>query len=143
MGTVILFDGKCNLCNGAVKFILDHERGSELHFAAIQSDGGAAAIEAAVDPATAHALREGADGSGDPDSVVVIEDGRVFTHSTGALRVARHLRFPWRLAFVFILVPRPLRDVGYRWIARNRYRWFGKRDECRVPTPALRARFLD
>ena len=87
-------------------------------------------------------IRAGTDGSGDPDSVVLIEDGKAYTHSAGALRVARHLRAPWRWLRVFWIVPRPLRDAVYRWFARHRYRWFGKTDACRVPTPELRARFL-
>ena len=90
----------------------------------------------------ARAIRSGTDGSGDPDSVVLIEDGKAYTHSTGALRVAGYLRAPWRWLRWFWIVPRPLRDVVYRWFARNRYRWFGKTDACRVPTPELKARFL-
>jgi predicted DCC family thiol-disulfide oxidoreductase YuxK len=73
---------------------------------------------------------------------VVVEGTRGFTHSTAALRIARHLRAPWSWARLFVVVPRPIRDLVYRFIATNRYRWFGKSDTCRVPTPQLRSRFL-
>lgn len=144
-GAVILFDGTCNLCDGVVHFILDHERtraGTTLKFAAVQSESGSALLEGATTPEQAKLLRMGATGSGDPDSVVFIEDGRLYTHSTAALRIARYLRAPWSWLSVLTIVPRFLRDGVYRWVARNRYRWFGKTEACRVPTPALRARFL-
>lgn len=77
-----------------------------------------------------------------PDSVVFVEGDRLSTQSTAALRIARALGFPWSLAYALVIVPAPLRDAVYDWVARNRYRWFGKRDVCMVPTPELRARFL-
>lgn len=145
-GAVILFDGTCNLCDGVVHFILDHERvrsrADTLQFAAVQSEAGSALLERATTPEQAKLLRMGATGSGDPDSVVLIENGRLYTHSTAALRIARYLRAPWSWFAVLTLVPRFVRDGVYRWIARHRYRWFGKTEACRVPTPELRARFL-
>lgn len=140
---VILFDGTCNFCDGAVHFVIDHERGSELRFAALQSEAAEKLLDDALGEERARAIRSGTDGSGDPDSVVFIEGGKAYTHSSGALRVARRLRAPWNFLRIFWIVPRPIRDAVYRWIARNRYRWFGKSDACRVPTPDLRARFLD
>ena len=137
-GSVVLFDGVCNLCNSAINFILDHEDArlaagpSALRFASLQSEAGQALA----------ALHGVSIPEGDPDSVLLVEEGKVFDRSLAALRVARHLSWPWKLVYAFIVVPRPLRDVVYKWIARNRYRWFGKRDVCRVPTPELRARFL-
>jgi predicted DCC family thiol-disulfide oxidoreductase YuxK len=77
------------------------------------------------------------------DSIVLVQDGALAVKSTAALRIARGLRWPWPLLAVFWLVPRPLRDLVYDWIAKNRYRWFGKTAACLVPTPELRARFLD
>jgi predicted DCC family thiol-disulfide oxidoreductase YuxK len=139
---VVLFDGTCNFCDGAVHFVVDHERGAELKFAALQSDAGEKLLVDALGEERARAIRSGTDGSGDPDGVVFLEDGKAYTHSTAALRVARHLRAPWRWFRFLWIVPRPLRDVVYRWFARNRYRWFGKSETCRVPTPELRARFL-
>ena len=138
----MLFDGTCNLCDRAVQVILDLERDPTLTFTALQSEPGRALLEASTTPEKALALREGTRGDGDPDTVVLVEDGVLYTHSTAALRLARHLRWPWRWAAAFVVVPRPLRDVVYRWVARNRYRWFGKAESCRVPTPELRARFL-
>lgn len=122
---------------------MDHERpDSELKFAALQSEVAEKLLVDAFGDERARAIRSGTDGSGDPDSVVFIDDGKAYTHSNGALRVARHLRAPWRWLRFFVVVPRPLRDLVYRWFARNRYRWFGKTETCRVPTPELRARFL-
>jgi predicted DCC family thiol-disulfide oxidoreductase YuxK len=139
---VLLFDGTCHFCNSTVQFIVDHERTADLRFAPIQSDVAHDMLLKAVGEAKTKELEAGADGSGDPDSLVLIEDGHAFTHSTGALRTARMLRWPWRLAFVFVIVPRPIRDWFYRWFARHRYRWFGKDEQCRIPTPELRTRFL-
>ena len=138
----MLFDGKCNLCNGSVQFIIDHERAPNLRFAPLQSDIASERLKATLGEEATRALVLGAAGSGDPDSIVVIEDGKAYTHSTAALRLAAHLTAPWRWAFVFYVVPRFIRDLVYRWIARNRYRWFGKTESCRVPTPELRARFI-
>lgn len=126
---VVLFDGTCNLCNGAVQFIVDHERAPTLRFASLQSEAAAELLGAPLPP-------------GDPDSVVLVEDGATYTHSTAALRIARHLRAPYRWSVVFFVVPRLVRDAVYRFVAKNRYRWFGKSETCRVPTPELRARFL-
>ena len=84
----------------------------------------------------------GRSGTGDPDTMVVVEGERGFTRSTAALRIARHLQAPWHWLRIFAIVPRPLRDLAYGLVARNRYRWFGKTDACRIPTPELRARFL-
>lgn len=139
---VVLFDGTCNFCDGAVHFVIDNERGSSLRFAALQSIEGRALLARVATPEQARVLVEGAAGSGDPDSMALVEDGRVYTHSTGALRTARYLRWPWRWLAVFVFVPRALRDAVYRWFAAHRYRWFGKSEACRVPTPELRARFL-
>jgi predicted DCC family thiol-disulfide oxidoreductase YuxK len=126
-----------------VHFVIDHERGGVLKFAALQSEPGGALLARSTTPEQAKRLLEGVSGSGDPDSLALIEDGRLFTHSTAALRMARYLRWPWRGLAAFWIVPRPIRDAVYRWFARHRYAWFGKTESCRVPTPELRARFLD
>ena len=129
---VILFDGVCNLCNATVNFLLDRDPDARFRFAALQS------------PAAAQLFAEHghAPPAVEPDSIVLIEGGRLYERSTAALRIARLLRSPWRVLYAFIVVPRPLRDLVYRFIARNRYRWIGRKDVCRVPTPELRARFL-
>lgn len=155
-GPVVLFDGVCNLCNGAVQFMLDHERAPVLRFAALQSDAARALLATVTaadgEPLDAGAIPQisgGVDGSGDsnedagPSTIVLVEDGRAYVRSTAALRIARHLRAPWRWLYVLAIVPRFVRDAVYRWIADRRYRWFGKTETCRVPTPELRARFVD
>jgi predicted DCC family thiol-disulfide oxidoreductase YuxK len=141
---VVLFDGVCNLCNGSIQFILDHERDdrTRLRFAALQSEAARGLLERAFGPEQAQRLREGATGSGAPETLVLIEGERGSTRSTALLRISRHLRAPWRWAVVLLALPRPVRDAAYRLVARNRYRWFGRTDTCRVPTPELRARFL-
>jgi predicted DCC family thiol-disulfide oxidoreductase YuxK len=127
---VVLFDGACNLCNGSVQFILARDPGAYFRFAELGSE------------AARRVLGESVMSGPLPDSMALIEHGRVYTRSAAALRIARRLRFPWPMIFALIAVPRPLRDLVYDLIARHRYRWFGKRDACMVPTPTLRARFL-
>lgn len=127
---IVLFDGVCNLCNGSVQFLLKRDREARFRFAALQSDTGRSLLaEHGLDP---NAL----------SSVVLIEDGKIWQESSAALRIARYLPGAWKLLRVFAAVPRPLRDAVYRWIARNRYRWFGKTETCWLPTPELKARFL-
>ncbi|MFY9341023.1 MAG: thiol-disulfide oxidoreductase DCC family protein [Planctomycetota bacterium] len=128
---LVLFDGVCNLCNGAVQFILRRDPAARFRFASLQSAAARTALAAAGVVGTL------------PDSIVLLDAGRVRVKSGAALAIARGLRFPWPLLTVFWLVPSPLRDLVYDWIARNRYRWFGKREQCWVPTRELRARFLD
>ncbi|MEM9997104.1 MAG: thiol-disulfide oxidoreductase DCC family protein [Bacteroidota bacterium] len=128
---VILFDGVCNLCNASVNFVLDRDRASLFRMAALQSDVGQALL-----------AQHGYAGTA-PDSIALVEDGQIHFRSTAALRIAARLDGAWPLFQVFRVVPEPLRDVVYDWIARNRYRWFGKQDACRLPTPDERARFLD
>ncbi|MBZ0117075.1 MAG: thiol-disulfide oxidoreductase DCC family protein [Sandaracinaceae bacterium] len=129
---IVLFDGVCNLCNGAVQFILDRDPKEYFRFASLQSERGVSLLRE-------HGI---AVPEGDPESFVLVENGRAYERSTAALRIARHLRGIYKLLWVFSIVPRPLRDLVYRFIARHRYRWFGKSEVCRVPTPELRARFL-
>ena len=121
----------CNLCNGFVNFVLDNDPEGYFLLGALQSEAARPHLEAfGVDPKV-------------PDTVMLIENGHLYTRSTAALRVLRRLNSPWPLLYGLIAVPRPLRDWGYDRIAANRYRWFGERQECRVPTPGLRARFLE
>jgi predicted DCC family thiol-disulfide oxidoreductase YuxK len=141
--SVVLFDGECNMCNAAVQFCLDRERGSALRFAALQSKAAADLLDGLVGVERSCALR-GPDGAREngPGSVVLVEGERVATQSTAALRLCTYLRAPWRWLAILRLVPRPIRDAVYRFVGRNRYRWFGKTASCRVPTPELASRFL-
>ncbi len=131
----ILFDGVCNLCNGFVQFVIRHDAAGQFRFAALQSAAGQALLAAHGHPLTPAALA-------DPASVVLVAEGRVYTHSAAVLRIAGRLGGGWRLAAVGWLLPAPWRDALYRFVARHRYRWFGRQASCWLPTPALRARFL-
>lgn len=122
---VILFDGVCNLCHGAVRFIIRRDRAARFRFASLQSEPGR---RLAAGPA--------------PDSILLVENGLRYDRSTAALRIARRLDGAWPLLYAFIVVPRPLRDALYAWIARHRYRWFGRLDACPLPDPRLADRFL-
>ena len=127
---VILFDGVCNLCNASVLFIIDRDPRGHFAFAPLQSDYAAAQLR-----------EHGRQGDG-LTTVILIEDGQVYDRSSAALRIARRLSGLWPLLSVFRIVPRPLRDLAYDWLARHRYRWFGRTEACRLPTPELRTRFL-
>ena len=126
----MLFDGVCNLCNGAVRFIAANDPDRRFAFLPLQS------------PRARQLLGERADDVREPDSIVLLADGRRYERSDAALRIALGLRAPWPLAFAAILIPRTTRDAVYRWIARNRYRWFGRKDACPLPPPGLRERFI-
>lgn len=129
---IVLFDGVCNLCNASVNFVLDRDKRNYFRFAALQSQRGGTLLHAYGIPQKA-----------EPESIVLLENGKAYQGSTAALRIAKRLGGLWPLLYAFIIVPRPIRDVVYKWIARNRYKWFGRTDACRMPTPALKARFLD
>ena len=127
---IVLFDGVCNLCNWTVQFILRRDRRERFLFAPLQSEKGKELLQR-------HRLPPD-----QLDSIVLVESGRAFTSSSAALRIARGLPGLWPLLYAFIAVPRFIRDPVYGWIARNRYRWFGRRESCRIPRPEERSRFL-
>jgi predicted DCC family thiol-disulfide oxidoreductase YuxK len=129
--SIVLFDGVCNLCNGFVQFLIRRDKKRRFLYASLQSEAGRALMEA-------HGLE-----AGKMDTVILIEQGKAWTHSDVALRVAGKLGGLWPLFKVFYVFPKPLRDFVYNWIARNRYRWFGKRETCMIPTPELKSLFLD
>ena len=128
---IILFDGVCNLCAHSVKFVLDHEADQTLRFTPLQSPVGARLMrELGLDPE-------------DAKTFVLMADGKAYVKSDAAIRVSRHFRGGWKLLGAIRIVPRPIRDWAYDLVARNRYRWFGRFDTCMVPTPELRARFIE
>lgn len=127
---IILFDGHCNLCNASVQFVIRRDRRGLFKFAALQTEAGRRLVA------------ESGGGEIVFDSVLLIERGNVYQRSGAALRIARRLDGLWPVLFVFILVPPPLRDLVYNWIARNRYRWFGRREACMIPEPGLNDRFI-
>ncbi|MFP7171669.1 thiol-disulfide oxidoreductase DCC family protein [Terribacillus sp. 7520-G] len=126
---IILFDGVCNLCNNSVQFIIKHDKGAYFKFASLQSDFGSRLREAKQIP----------DGI---DSILFAEGDKVYTQSSAVLRIARRLDGAWKLAGAALFIPRPIRDSIYRYIARNRYRWFGRQNQCMLPSPELKKRFL-
>lgn len=131
---LILFDGVCNLCNGFVQFIIERDAAGRFRFAALQSAAGQAVL-----------ARHGFDAAvvaAEPDSVLLELDGQLYSHSEAVLRIARELGGPWRLLGAGRLLPRSWRDAAYRFVARHRYRWFGRQESCWLPTPELKARFL-
>ncbi len=128
---IVLFDGVCNLCNGVVRFVIARDPHARFQFATLSS----ATAARALGPASTSAAG--------PDSIVLIEGGRIFTKSDATLRLARHLTFPWPLLYGLIVLPRGLRNWVYDFVARHRYGWFGRQDTCLAPSPAIRARFLD
>lgn len=127
---VILFDGICNFCNGAVNFIIQRDKMLTIKFAALQSEAGRKILRRFDLP------------TDELSSVIFIEDGNVYTQSSAALKVCKYLTGLWPLMYGFIIVPVFIRDGIYKWIAKNRYKWFGKKEHCTLPTPAVRSRFL-
>jgi predicted DCC family thiol-disulfide oxidoreductase YuxK len=125
---IVLFDGVCNLCNGTVDFILNRDRKKQFRFVTLQSETGEAVKKKFSIP-------------DEIDSVILIHDGNVFYESDAALEIARLLSAPWKWAVIFKMLPVGWRNTVYRWIARNRYRWFGKKKACRIPTPEERKFF--
>jgi predicted DCC family thiol-disulfide oxidoreductase YuxK len=128
---IVLFDGVCNLCTGSVRFIISHDRRGVFSFAALQSNAGR------------EILRRFHLTTARPHSFFLVDDGRIYDRSSAALRVTRYCDGIWKLLSVLIVVPRFFRDAVYDWIARNRYDWFGKKNECWIPSADLRARFLE
>ena len=128
---IILFDGVCNLCNGAVQFIIRHDKKNTFMFTSLQSEVGQKLLAQYNFP---------------PDelnSFILIENNKAYTRSTGALKVAKKLNGIFPMLYSFIIIPKIFRDSIYDLVARNRYKWFGKKDECMIPTPQLKARFLN
>ncbi len=130
MKRIVLFDGDCNFCDASVQFIIQRDPSAYFHFTSLQSEKG-------LQLKKQHGISE------DEDSVVLIEKNKIYTQSSAALHIAKKLDGLWHLLFLFILVPRPIRDYFYNYFAKNRYKWFGKReDSCTLPSPEVRKRFL-
>jgi len=127
---ILLFDGVCNLCNGAVQFVIKRGSKNILRFAALQSEAGQQILEHFNLPKE------------DIFSVILVEDKKVYVRSSAALRMYKHMGGVMSLMYFFIIVPRPIRDAVYNFIAKNRYKWFGEKESCMIPTPELQSRFL-
>ncbi len=130
---VILFDGVCNLCNSSVLFVIKRDKADKFLFAPLQGEFGQQLInEFNIDTTKT-------------DSILLFnnEKRKVHSKSTAALRVASHLGFPLNLVVVFYIIPKFIRDWIYDFVAKNRYKWFGKKEACMIPTPELKSKFLD
>ena len=128
---IVLFDGVCNLCSASVQFIIERDKHGYFKFASLQSETGQALLKKHNLPTNSFA------------SVIMVENGTLYTHSTAALRIARHLDGAWKALYGLIVVPKFIRDRVYSFVADNRYRWFGKEESCWLPTPDLKARFYN
>lgn len=128
--SIILFDGVCNLCNSSVNFIIDHDKKNDFRFASLQSVAGQ------------DLLKKFDLNTKDFDSIILVEDGKHYERSSAVLKIVKKFPGLWKLLYLFIIVPKPLRDFVYDIIADNRYKWFGKKESCRVPTPELKEKFL-
>jgi predicted DCC family thiol-disulfide oxidoreductase YuxK len=128
---VVLFDGVCNLCSGAVQFIVRRDPKKQIRFSSLQSEYAA------------RQLVHFGIGTGIPSSLVVIEKDKMLQKSDAVLEIARHLSGAWPVIYVLKVIPRFMRDAAYNWVAANRYRWWGKRSACWIATPDLQARFIN
>jgi predicted DCC family thiol-disulfide oxidoreductase YuxK len=127
---IVLFDGVCNFCNERINFIIRHDKKDYFRFAALQSDIGKKIL-------ADHGIE-----MADPDTFILVENGKTYDRTTAALRIVKHLDGLWPAMYAFIIVPAFLRDIVYRIIAKNRYKWWGERESCMMPTPEVRKKFL-
>lgn len=128
---IILFDGVCNLCNNAITFVIQRDKKDLFVYAPLQSTAGEKLIKQ-------HSID-----TSKIDSIILIKNQKAYTKSTAALRIARKLSGLWPLLAVFLILPVFIRNWVYDYIAQNRYKWFGKKDACMIPTPELKEKFLD
>jgi len=129
MNNLILFDGECNFCDHSVQFIIKHDKQALYRFASIQSNVGQEIIKKYHVPTNI-------------DSLILLEKDRCYYKSSAALKICRNLKGGWKTLYGLLLVPKPIRDYLYTIVARNRYKWFGKKDACILPSPEIRKKFL-
>ena len=127
---VVLFDGVCNFCNRMVNFAIRNDKKAKLKFAPLQSETGQRLIREYKSPLTA-------------DTVIFINKGEAYTYANAAIRICRYLDWPARLLYAFIIVPSFISQPLYKWFAKHRYKWFGEKDTCMVPSPEIKERFLN
>lgn len=128
---IILFDGVCNLCTGTVQFVIKHDPKHQFRFSSLQSEFGQQVMKEFNLP------------TAELGSFILLEEGKIYTKSSGALRVTKKLNGAWPFLYVFNIVPPFIRNSVYNWIAKNRYKWFGKKEECWIPTPELNILFIE
>jgi len=129
--SIILFDGVCNLCNVAIQFIIKRDKNKQFSFASLQSD--------AAQDILLHFMEK----NYDFNSIILIENAKIYDKSTASLKIARQLDGMLKYSYVFIIIPKFIRDFFYSIIAQNRYKWFGKKEVCMIPTKDLKTRFLE
>ncbi|MBY0095564.1 thiol-disulfide oxidoreductase DCC family protein [Mesobacillus maritimus] len=129
MNKIVLFDGECHFCDQSVQFIIKRDPNANFKFASIQSDIGRQIIRDYNIPLHI-------------DSLILIQDNQFYIKSTAALRICKNLKGVWKIGVFFLLIPTPIRDLVYDDIAKNRYKWFGKKEVCEIPSPEIKKRFL-
>lgn len=129
MNNIILFDGECNFCDRSVQFIIKRDSKAVFKFAALQSDAGKEIVRKFNIPSNI-------------DSVILVDNNHYYIKSTAALRISKKFTGAWSLLYCLVIFPSSLRDFFYDFVARNRYKWFGKKDSCMLPSPEIRKRFL-
>lgn len=129
---LILFDGVCNLCNTSIQYVIKHDKQNKFVFAALQSDIGKSVIE-----------NHGIDTTKIDSILLHTPNNKIYYKSTAALKIASKLGFPISIMSIFLIVPTFIRNWVYDFIAKNRYKWFGKKESCMIPTPELSSKFLD
>ena len=127
---IILFDGVCNLCNGAVTFVIKRDKKNMFKFAALQSEAGQ------------HLISKYNIDTSKVDSIILIDREKFYSKSSAALHIAKNLSGAYPLLFGFMIVPKFIRNWIYDYVAKNRYKWFGKKESCMIPTPELKEKFL-
>ena len=130
MNNIILFDGECNFCDSSVQFIIRRDVEGVFKFASLQSETGQRLL-------SKHHIPK------DIDSFLLITNNKAYLKSAAALHVSRQLKGLWKLLYAFIVIPRPIRDFFYDILAKNRYKWFGKKQSCSLPSPEVRSRFYN
>jgi predicted DCC family thiol-disulfide oxidoreductase YuxK len=128
---IILFDGVCNLCAGSVQFIIKRDNNKYFRFASLQSDFAKIILQPSQ-------LSEN-----NFSSIILWEDGKIYTQSAAALRITKHLSGGWKLLFALIIIPAFIRNYMYSIIARHRYRWFGKKEKCWIPNDEWKDLFIE
>lgn len=125
---IVFFDGICNLCNASIDFIVRHEKGNQLKFASLQSE----IANQYLTPENREQLQ----------TIQFFHQNKTYTKSTAVLKISKHLKFPWNLGIIFLIIPKFIRDFVYDLVATNRYKWFGQKNTCRIPTEEERGKFL-
>ncbi len=126
---IVLFDGVCNFCNNSINFIIKRDKKGFFKFAPLQSEIAQKLVGDKTKPM--------------PESVILIDNEKTYDRSSAALRITKRLDGLWPALYIFMIVPKPIRDWVYNLIGRNRYKWFGKTEACMIPTREVRSRFLD